>query len=106
MRDAVTGTAKARPRSLGSNIMASMALPLAVTMAAPNPPQPLQMISWVRFWDVAATTFAMVITIRPVKNTWMCPYFSPSRAARKTVLPSTSSRIITDHAASSTPTLK
>ena len=83
-----------------------MAFPLDVISAPPNPPIPLQTMSCSRLWDVAASRFPAVITSSPVKNTWMCPYFSPSRAAKKTVLPSTSSRMITDHDASSTSTAK
>ena len=71
--EAVTGTAKARPRSSGEKTTLNIALELAETNAPPTPPRPLQIINCVKSPEVAASKFATVITTSPIKNTKTYP---------------------------------
>ena len=67
------GTAKARPRSSGPNVAASMALELPRIMADPNPATPRHITTCHRSCDSAIRPDPIVDARMPRKNTRACP---------------------------------
>ena len=103
---AIVGTAKALALWLNGKASVSMALALPVMRAAPTPCTPRRITSWVRLSENPANPPPTVAISAPMKKILLCPYRSPSLAARSTVLPSVSNSATTTHEAAARLVLK
>ena len=105
-RAPMIGRAYARPRSLGGKAAARMAFELPMISAEPSPVTARQPMTCHSSCDREISPVPRVDVRMPMKKTRPWPNRSPSRAARRTKLPSTARYEITIQAVSSTPVSK